>query len=255
MRPLFDAHCHLDPDADADALLPSDKSSTPVAVCGRLLCAVEPDEFPRVEAAAAEWPGTRLAFGVHPWYSAGAVEAGGWLEAVEAALRRHPSAWVGEIGLDGLKLDRASMDVQEAVFRAHLRLARDVDRPVNLHCVKAWEPLVAALDDCYLAGGERPFIMHSFAGPYQCIDALAARGAFFTVGQLAARQDSRKGRERAALFPKDRLLLESDSFLIPGEDDSGELVHALNWLADVRGTDADSLAAILADNAARLFPR
>ncbi|MCD8139207.1 MAG: TatD family hydrolase [Planctomycetaceae bacterium] len=255
MRALFDAHCHLDPE-NGDVAVSSTKicKTEPVAVCGRLLCAVEPDEFPRVEAAASEWPRTWLAFGVHPWYSATAVAAGGWRETVETALHRHPGAWVGEIGLDGLKLDRSPMDDQETVFRAHLRLAKDFNRPVNLHCVKAWEPLVAALDSRYLADGARPFIMHSFAGPYQFVEALAERGAYFTVGQLAARQDSRKGRERAALFPEDRLLLESDSFLVPGSDDVHELSHALNWLADVRGTNAESLAAILCDNAARLFP-
>ncbi|MCD8352224.1 MAG: TatD family hydrolase [Planctomycetaceae bacterium] len=253
MRPLFDAHCHLVPENGKDTTS-QPETSEPVAVCGRLLCSVEPDEFPRVVAAASDWPGTRIAFGVHPWYSAAAIHADGWLEAVGAALQRHPSAWVGEIGLDGLKLDRSSMEDQETVFRAQLRLAKELDRPVNLHCVKAWEPLVSALDDNYLDDGARPFILHSFAGPYQFVASLAERGAYFTVGQLAARQDSRKGRERAALFPEDRLLLESDSFLVPGKDDTDELAHALNWLAAVRGIDVEQLAAILAHNSARLFP-
>lgn len=249
MTPVFDAHCHLCAAwDDAHELTPPDQ---PVAVCGRLLCGVSPGEFAALERAARLWPGTRLAFGVHPWY-AGEV-AGDWQDAVAAALARSPSTWVGEIGLDGLKTDKAAPAIQDAVFRAQLRLAKRFDRPVNLHCVKEWDALVSALDAEYLSDGPRPFIVHSFAGPYQVVAALTERGAFFSIGQLAARKDTRKGRERAALVPADRLLLESDSFILPCRDDTEELSHALDWLAAVRSMSRETLAGVVVDNSLRLF--
>lgn len=247
MTPVFDAHAHLAPDWNDVPEHPASIPDEPVAACGRLLCGVSPREFAALERAAALWPGTRLAFGVHPWHVADA--SGDWLDAAEAALERWPSAWVGEIGLDGAKPDAS---VQDAVFREQLRLAKRLDRPVNLHCVKAWDGLASALDAEYLDDGPRPFVVHSFAGPYQMAAALAERGAYFSIGQLAARKDTRKGRERAALLPADRLLLESDSFLVPCRDDAAELSFALDWLAGVRGAARAELAASLLENVCRV---
>lgn len=248
MTPVFDAHCHLDPEWNDVPEHPA--INQPVAVCGRLLCGVSPEEFASLERAATAWPGTRLAFGVHPWYAGEAV--GDWQEAVEAAVSCSPSAWVGEIGLDGVKTEQSDPFVQDEVFRAQLRLAKRLDRPVNLHCVKAWDGLVSALDAEYLSAGPRPFIVHSFAGPYQMVVVLAERGAFFSIGQLAARKDTRKGRERAALLPVDRLLLESDSFLVPCRDDTTELSFAVEWLAGVREVPCAELAAVLVENVRRV---
>lgn len=250
MNDLFDAHCHLKPDHRGGVQLP--EPNQPAAIRGRLLCAVHPDEFDAVEKAAAGWPDTVPAFGVHPWWVT-AKNGAARLDAVEAALRRSPAAWVGETGLDGIRTEQADMTTQDAAFRAQLELARHLARPVNLHCVKAWDPFLAALDEAYLKGETRPFIVHSFAGPYQFIPKLTERGAYFTVGPLAAGRNSRKARERATLLPEDRLLLESDAFLEPNRDDAAGLTASLAWLADVRGMTRDGMAARIAANGSGLF--
>lgn len=241
---MFDAHCHIDPEADGFR-------SSPESAAGRLLCGVSPGDWDVLATAAAAWPGSVAAYGLHPWHAAEGGE--GWLDKLETRLAKDPSAWLGEAGLDGLRTDRAPADLQDRIFRAQLRLAARLDRPVNLHCVKAWEPLVRALDDDYLRSGPRPFIVHSFGGPHQFIAALADRGAFFTVGPLSARRDGERPRRRAALLPADRLLVESDAFLTPGVDATADLDVSLAWLAAARTMTKDAAAQLVAANSRRLF--
>lgn len=245
---LFDAHCHL---AGADDE-PPPPAEGGIAVRGRILCGVVPAEWRRVAEAAKAWPGTVAAYGVHPWY-AGQAE-GGWQESLEERLAADTEAWVGEIGLDGLRAGLADKEMQTGVFARQLRLAARLGRRVNLHCVKAWDELPRLLDAEYLPHvSGKGFIVHSFAGPRQFVKALAERGAFFSVGRLFSRRDSRRNRERTALIPEDRLLLESDAFVTPGADAAADLLHALDWLADVRKMSSGDLAALVMENSRRLF--
>ena len=252
MQPLFDAHCHIDSGYRTENL-PDGSGGDAAAVFGRLACGVGPGDWAAVAAAAAVWPGTTPAYGLHPWH-VGENTGKDWTGLLEARLGADANAWLGEAGLDGLKTDAARQETQERVFREQLRLARRLDRRVNLHCVKAWDPFLSALDAEYLdANAGRPFIIHSFAGPHQYIDKLAGRGAYFTVGPLFSRRDSSRDRARCALIPEDRLLLESDAFLRPGCDAAAGLEHTLNWLAAARGCDPAALAAVIAATSRRIF--
>lgn len=240
MPAFFDAHCHIAQGKQA-------VSADPVR--GRMLCGTGPEDWGDVARAAAEWPGTIPAFGLHPW----SVGAGLWLETLETLLADHAGAWLGEAGLDGIRVDVNSRPEQERVFSEQLRLADRLGRSVNLHCVKAHEPLLRILDAEYLRGGPRDFVVHSFSGPYQFVKKFAERGAYFTAGQLFLRRDSRKDRERMALISEDRLLLESDAELTPQRDARVELERALAWLANARGAGAEALAERIDTNAKRLF--
>ncbi len=248
--PVFDAHCHLDPER---ALLPA-AAPAPDRASGRMLCGVSPSDWRRVADVAGAWPGTVAAFGAHPWHAGdpGVHDAiGGRLADM---LRDDGQAWVGEIGLDGLRTDAAEAATQTAVLSRQLRLAAALGRRVNLHCVRAWEAMLAALDREYLAAGGRDgCILHAFAGPHQYIEAFRRRGAYFTVGPLAWRRGSRRQAERVRLLPEDRLLVESDAFLAPGRDGMEELRAALAWLAGVRGMSAGTLVERIGENVRSLF--
>lgn len=241
--PYFDAHAHIAP-AGAP-------SATGGAALGRMLCAAAEEDWPALAAACAAWPGSRCAYGIHPWYAHAAAD--GWADRLHALLAAQPLAWVGECGLDGLRASAPPLDVQQRVCAQQLRIARALGRPVNLHCVKAWPELVALLDQWYVSDGPMPFVVHAFAGPHQYIRALADRGACFTFGPLAARPGARRARARAAAIPPDRLLLETDCFLVPPADRADELCRTAAWLADARQTQLHDLTALLCANAQRMF--
>ncbi|EGD75865.1 hypothetical protein PTSG_07980 [Salpingoeca rosetta] len=83
-----------------------------------------------------------------------------WEEEMAAVLTEHERVVVGEIGLDfvakipesGL-VDRAA---QQDVFRRCLCLAGHFERPVSIHCVKAYEALITILCDLHARGKQAP---------------------------------------------------------------------------------------------------
>lgn len=247
---LLDAHCHLDP--AAGSAVPARDGDPRTG--SRILCAVGPEDWPAVSGLVAAWPGTTPAFGLHPWHIASAALSENWPDALTERLRDNPDAWLGEAGLDSRRQGIAPAEIQEAVFRDQLRTAARLGRKANLHCVGAWEAFLPCLDEAFLSlAPGLPFIVHGFGGPYQFVDLLSGRGAYFTVGPLQAKQNSRKMRERAALFPGDRILLESDAFLQPGRDAPDVLEETLVWLGRARNIPAPELAVQIRRNGARLL--
>lgn len=80
-------------------------------------------------------------FGIHPWYVAPQLQDNhASLVDLESYLRRHPKAIVGEIGLDALRGPPLE-EVQVPIFIAQLRMAAKFNRPVSVHCVRAYPVL------------------------------------------------------------------------------------------------------------------
>lgn len=249
MSILFDAHCHATRKISAPV-----PSSPDGAARGRLVCGVSGADWPVVADWAVNWPGTVPAFGIHPWESGSAD--GTWEQALEERLLRFPSAWVGEIGLDRAKQDRATIFTQIDVFGRQLRLAARLGRGVNLHCVRKDDWLLDLLDNKYFAlcaPGAGKCILHSFSGSQQALRRFVDRGVYFSVGPPASRRDSPKARARFERAPAERILVESDAFLDPGVDAEEDLLFTLRWLAGVKGMDAGVLARTVADNAQRIL--
>ena len=138
--------------------------------------------------------------GVHPWSAD--------REAAEAFATRFndngPSGIeaIGEIGLDYARpVDR---QLQLDVLRIQLELARRINLPVVLHCVRAFEPLMRELAACE----PRAVIFHGFIGsPEQARQALR-RGYCLSFGErtFASPKSLRALRE----VPLGQLFLETD---------------------------------------------
>lgn len=152
-------------------------------------------------------------FGIHPWHAASV--SSGWLDRLRAVLLKYPGAGVGEAGLHfagrqyNTKTHRAA---QEAVLVAQLELAKDLARPISLHCVRAYGRLLELLQE------HGPFphhvVLHSYAGPVEMVAAFAKAGALFSFcGSLcdAASKASAKARAAAAVVPLEALLIETDA--------------------------------------------
>ena len=97
-----------------------------------ILAAEDEAEIARVAAVSAAWPECRFAVGVHPHHAhLFAINPQDAAAVVAARLDALPLARaVGEIGLD-YHYDFSPRDVQHAVFRAQLQLARSRDLPAS----------------------------------------------------------------------------------------------------------------------------
>ena len=140
---LFDAHCHLQDDrifGDVDAVLLRARQA---GVRAMMCCGSGEDDWENVRALSKR-EGVFVSYGLHPWYVD--ARSGAWFEKLGALLENAPEAGVGEIGLDHALKD-ANREIQDEIFISQLRLARDLDRPVSLHCRKAFGRFMEILKD------------------------------------------------------------------------------------------------------------
>lgn len=217
-------------------------------------------DWPRVEALALAHSGFVIpAFGIHPWQAHTAAD--GWLDRLAALLERHPHAALGECGLDRW-VDSPSLDVQAPVFDAQLRLARELDRPLVVHCLKAWQALFDAFDR---EAPPRRFLLHSFNGSLETARRLLPLGAYFSFSGYFLHERKAAIVETFRQLPPDRVLLETDApdMLPPAEQIRQPLPDAANHPANLpaiaaayaqrTGCPLKTLAARNAENFVRLF--
>ncbi len=265
MRPLFDAHNHLQDPRFAPVL---DEIVPAMQQAGVERCVVNgtgEDDWPRVAELAQRYPGfVQPSFGLHPWKAS--TRSAGWLQVLTARLEACPSPALGECGLDGW-IENYDLEDQRAVFLAQLELAAARDLPLSIHCLKAWGPLL----DC-LRTTPRPargFLLHSYGGSRQLVSELVSLGAYFSFSGSFLRPNRHSGREAFQAVPLDRLLVETDApdMLPPPEQrlhpllgsDGKSLNHPANLpaiaanLAEIREESPTPLVRQLEDNFRRFF--
>lgn len=262
---LCDAHNHLQ-DERLAAHLSAILASLPASgIRHSVVNGTCEDDWPRVAALVEAHPQLLLpSFGLHPWQAP--QRSPEWLAHLESALAAFPHAGVGECGLDRW-IQPHDLDDQREVFLAQLDLATRLDRPLSIHCLRAW----GALLDC-LRDHPRPargFLLHSYGGSRELIPELTDLGAYFSFSGafLAPRKEA--VREAFRHVPPHRLLVESDApdMLPPKasrphpltDPDGHPLNHPANLPAVARGlaecldTDPDALVIQTTENFTRFF--
>jgi TatD DNase family protein len=147
--------------------------------------------------------------------------------------------------------------VQQAVFRAQIRLARELERPVVIHTREADEDTLAILRDA--GGGALRGVLHCFTGNDALADAGLALGLFVSLAGIVTFPKAGPLRDTARRVPLDRLLVETDSpFLAPvphrgKRNEPAYVARVVEALADVHGVGPERLADRTTANFHSLF--
>ena len=205
-----------------------------------------------VELAECE-AGIFAAVGFHPADSTGADAAS--LGEMGALLAHPKVVAVGETGLDFYR-DYAPRDVQEASFRAHIRLAREAGLPLIVHSRAAEGRVLEVLAE--EGGSDVGGVLHCFAG---CSDqAHRAVDLNFHLGFGGIVTYKNSASLKVALgAPARRLLLETDSpFLAPvpmrgKRNEPAHVRHVAECLAANGALDFNTLCRQTTENAVALF--
>lgn len=113
--------------------------------------------------------------GIHPWYIYNVREQ---LSCLETILSSPSVVAVGEAGLD--KLAETSPDIQLDTFLQQASLAEKTNKPLIIHCVKAWAELIVARKTIK---PHTPWIIHGFRGNGQLAQQLIAQGFHLSFGE------------------------------------------------------------------------
>lgn len=156
--------------------------------------------------------------GIHPWEAEKAGEREWGL--LEQAIR-HPSVLaIGEAGLD--KITSADFLCQQEVFIRQIRLSEVVEKPLVIHCVKAFNELIV-LKRKYKP--RMPWVVHGFRNNANIGRQLLQEGIFFSLGE-------KYRPDVLSLLPPERLLTETDESNIPIRILIDRIAAAMGWEAD-----------------------
>ncbi len=256
MTSIVDTHCHL-ADSRLDTELDSVLARAAAAGVAKIVSvgAIGPiDNDRRTVAIAERHPHVFAAVGVHPHDARECTPAR--LAELRHLANSAKVVAIGESGLDFHYL-RSPAEDQERALREHLALAAALLKPIVIHCRDAEERLAAIVREAGLpaAGG----VIHCFTGDSKAASMFLELGFFISFSGILTFKNAAKLREAARIVPEDRVMVETDAPYLAPEPHRGKrnepafVRRTLEVLAEVRGDDAERLAAATSANASRLF--
>ena len=247
---LVDSHCHLDgSDPDEDQLTAILDRARAAGVGGFITVGTDLADSRRVLELVRHRPELQASVGVHPH------EARSWDADTESALKaliQDPNVrFVGETGLDW-HYDLSPRDIQEAVFRAQIRLARECGKPLMIHTRQAPAETLRLLreEGAAQVGG----IIHCFSEDKAFAQGALDLGFHLSFSGIVTFKNATAIQEVAAWAPEDRILVETDSPYLapvpfrgkPNEPAHVRLVAAK--VAELRGLSLADLTRITTRN-------
>lgn len=187
-------------------------------------------------------------FGIHPWNALQYVDQ---LESLNDFIEKSPM--LGEIGLDYYFVkDTSQFPAQKKVFEFFLCAAKEQNKLVNLHTKGAEKDVLDLLEHFEI---ER-VIVHWYSGPFDILQELLDRGAYFTIG--VEMLHSAEIKAIAQKLPLEQLLTETDN---PGgwewlTDKIGMpslIKEVIQALAELKKTKMENIMEIVQANFLRLI--
>ena len=176
--------------------------------------------------------------GIHPWY----IDENSFdkeLQIIEEKLQLENCLAIGECGLD--KRRETPLELQLAVFEAQLKLAEKYQKPVIIHCVAAFQEVIALKQKLKITV---PMVIHGFSKSAELASQLIKQGFYLSFGKYLI-----KNPELEFVFkntPNDRFFLETDTI-----EEGIEQVYAL--AAKYKKIDVVTLQQIVTKNFNTVF--
>lgn len=251
---FFDTHVHLNADQfmdDRDEVIERAKEA---GVNYMVVVGFDRKTIPLALEIAEQYDFIYASVGWHP---VDAIDMTGedltWLEE----LANHPKVVaLGEMGLD-YYWDKSPKDVQEAVFRKQIRLAKKVNLPIIIHNREATEDIIRILEDeeAHEVGG----IMHCFSDKVEYAHKCLSLGFHISLGGPVTFKNAKDPKVVAKEVPLDRLLIETDCpYLAPHpyrgkRNEPAHVKLVAEKIAEIKEITVEELAKQTTENAKNLF--
>lgn len=242
---LFDTHAHLQGPEFAEDREAALARAREAGVSRLLVVGADVESSRQAVALAAAHAEIYAGVGIHP-HDAAQADAGALAE-LAALARAEKVVAVGEIGLDYYR-DLSPREAQGRALRAQLALAREVGKPVLLHCREAHADLLSMLAaDGLPAGGG---IMHCFSGDLDVACRCLDLGLLISIAGPVTYRNAHRLAEVVRALPLDRLVLETDCPYLPPQPWRGQrnepayLVATAARVATLAGVAVDVVATV-----------
>jgi TatD DNase family protein len=252
---LVDSHCHLEYEGlveDQHGVLERARAA---GIGGMLNISTRQSEWDRVVATAAREGDVWASVGIHPHEADNHADLG---EGALLAATAHPRViGIGESGLD-YYYDKSDRQVQQALFRMHISVARKTGLPLIVHTRDAERDTAAILAE-EMGKGTFPALIHCFTASADFARKVLDLGLLISLSGIVTFKNAKELQEVAKELPGKRMLVETDSpFLAPvphrGRPCEPAFVRdTAQFVASLRDEPLESLAETTTRNFFGLF--
>lgn len=252
---LVDSHCHLD-GLDYQALHTdvNDALSKAVARDVKFFLAVATTlpGYRNMRELVGERNDVAFSCGVHPLNQDETYD----VEDLRRMAAEPGVVAMGETGLDYFYTPETK-DRQQESFRHHIRIGRELNKPVIVHTRDARADTLDILREEKVSecGG----VLHCFTEDRETAKALLDLGFYISFSGIVTFRNAEQLRDAARYIPLDRMLVETDSpYLAPvphrGKENQPAYVRDVaEYMAVLKGVSVEQLAQQTTENFATLF--
>ena len=172
-------------------------------------------------------------------------------------LSTHPKVIaIGETGLD-YYYEHTPKDIQKAVFRKHIQIARELNLPLTIHTREAHNDTLEILVEEGV--GDIGGVLHCFSGSYEMAKKCLDMGLYLSFTGVVTFPKATNIHEIVKKIPIERMLVETDCPYLAPEPYRGKrneptfVVETAKRIAEIKGVSFDDVARITTLNAKELF--
>lgn len=169
---------------------------------------------------------------------------------------------IGECGLDYFRIIKAQEQEniktrQRNAFVKQIELAKDVGKPLMIHCREAFSQLIQVLNSKSSILNSPPGIIHFFSGTTSDARHLLEMGFYFTFGGVIT--FTRDYDEVIKMIPPDKILSETDApYVTPApyrgkRNEPAYVIEVVRKLAELKEVSVDEMAERTLENSERVF--
>ena len=191
-----------------------------------LNCIIGKENFPEIPCSV----------GIHPWYVNEEIEA--QFELLKSQASKKNVLAIGECGLD--KLTETNWDTLATIFERQIQLANQLQKPLIIHCVRAYQEVFAVLKNQKVAV---PVLFHGFNKKAELGHSILQQGYYVSLGTsiLQGKQD-----DFIQSVDLDKIFFETD-------DKSTNVVDIYSYFCTVRKISMSELQEQIIQNFKKIF--
>lgn len=253
---LIDTHCHLYvPEFSKDIVAVMDRARM-AGVKRFYLPAIDRENEPLLFDLESRFPGECLAMqGLHPCsVKEDFLEE---LKRVEGSLASRKFAAVGEIGLD-FYWDRSFETQQYQAFHQQIEWALQYELPIVIHSRQSMEQSISVVREHQK--GRLGGIFHCFNEDEKAAREIVRLGFYLGIGGTVTYKNSKLPNVLRSI-PLEHIVLETDAPYLPPvpfrgkRNESSYISYVALKLAEIKGVDVETVAAVTTANALKIFAR
>lgn len=174
-------------------------------------------------------------------------------------LATHPKVVaIGECGIDLFRRDKSDVERQANIFKEHIELALEVDKPLMIHCRDGHDEVLEILND-YTSkyGAKLRGNIHFFSGNLDIAQKYFDIG--FSISFSGVVTFSRDYDEVIRNAPLERMMIETDSPYVAPVPYRGKrnepmyVKEVAKRVAEIKGISYEKVTQITTENALRMF--